>query len=247
MKTLSKPANRSCNLPMPESVRKAYEVAANTAWISAQTLADEKAEAAWREKLAVSEQHALETARMCAAQTTDILSLRTELASEKARAAVASSIAEQEATKLNQQIAVLTEDSERAVIRAAKVSSQLEALQVNLQAVQISARTTPSEINSEPQTPDARQDRLELPATDNRVAVDPISVAQRGSAEQSEHLRREEADLIAAATMLIKAVCRCRVFQIESATKVVSPTWAPEDYQLRNVRGVSKTLAAGEP
>jgi hypothetical protein len=65
---------------------------------------------------------------MCAAQTTDILNLRTELASEKARAAAASSIAEQEATKLNQQIAVLTEDSERAVIRAANVSNQLEAL-----------------------------------------------------------------------------------------------------------------------
>jgi hypothetical protein len=127
------------------------------------------------------------------------------------------------------------------------LSGGRRGLRVNLQAVQISARTPPSEINSEPQTPDAPQDRLELPATDDRAAVDPISVAQRGSAEQSEHLRREEADLIAAATMLIKAVCRCRVFPIESATKVVSPTWAPEDYQLRNVRGVSKTLAVGEP
>ena len=86
MKTLPKLANRS-HLPMPDSVRKRHEVNANAAWILAQTLGYDEAEAVWREKFSVSEQHGFESAQLCATQATEILRLRAELASEKASSA----------------------------------------------------------------------------------------------------------------------------------------------------------------
>lgn len=212
MKPISKLANRS-HLPMPESVRKRYEVDASAAWILAQTLGYDEAQAVGREKLSVSEQQGLKSAEVCATQATEILNLRTELATEKSSAAAALSLAAQENAKLNQHIAVLTDNNKRAEIREANVSIQLAALKVHLRAALFSAETPPSENNSDPQPSDLPRRRVELPVADPLVIVGPISPPPRDGAEEREHLEREESDLIAAATMLIKAMCRRRSSQ----------------------------------
>jgi hypothetical protein len=209
MKILPISVNQDCNPPMPESVRKACELAANAAWVSAHKLAHENAQATWREKIAVSEKKLLDVTTVCAAQAAEILDLRAKLADNKAKAAAAASAAQQEAAKASRQFAVMTEEAARAVSRAENVAIHVEKLKITLQAAQITAQTL-AEIHSATQAQDAPRDRVEIPETEDQTVVDPISAARQVGAERGERLQRDEADLIAAATVFIKAVCRFR-------------------------------------
>jgi hypothetical protein len=204
MKT-KKTVTLGSNPPMPESMRKAYELAAHAAWICAQT----EAEAIWREKLEILDRQALAAAQLCAAQTAEILDLRKMLASSEAKAETASSIAQEETAKASLRIAVLTDAARRAAANAANISTQLEGLMINLRPTSASSAQTPSaEIHSEPGTPDPPHDLVQRPATEDTGGVGPTSATPRATAERRAALLREESELLAAAAVLIKAICR---------------------------------------
>jgi hypothetical protein len=193
------------NPPMPESMRKAYELAAHAAWICAQT----EAEAIWREKLDILDKQALEAARLCAAQNAEILDLRKMLASSEAKAETASSIAQEETANASLRIAVLTDAARRASAHAENISTQLEGLMINLRPTSASSAQTPAaEIRSEPGTPDQPHDLVQRPATEDTGGAGPTSATPRATVERRAALLREESELLAAAAVLIKAMCR---------------------------------------
>jgi hypothetical protein len=204
MKT-KKTVTLGSNPPMPESLRKAYELAAHAAWICAQT----EAEAIWREKLEILDTQALEAAQLCAAQTAEILDLRKMLTSSESKAETASSIAREEIAKASLRIAVLTDAARRAAANAVHISTQLESLMINLRPTSASPAQTPSaEIHSEPETPDPSHDLEQRPATEDTGGVGSTSATPRATAERRAALLRDESELLAAAAVLIKAMCR---------------------------------------
>jgi hypothetical protein len=163
MKSPKIAANQISNAQMPKSVRKAFEAAANVAWVAAQKLAHENVDAARRIEIAASKSHMEEILAVSAAQPATILGLRLTLA----KAEAAASVATEEAARATRQL------SEEAS-RAENVAIQAEILRSTLQAAQISAQALFAEID----------------------------------AGQQARWLREEADLIAAVSVLIKAACR---------------------------------------
>jgi hypothetical protein len=186
MKSPKIAANQISNAQMPESVRKAYESAANAAWVAAQKLAHENAEAAWRIEIAASKSHMEGIAAVSAAQAATIVGLRLTLADHEVKAEAAASVAKEEATRAN------------------NVPIQVE----NLRSFLLTAQALFAEIDVGQQGQGAQRDRLEKHAPEDEKAVDPIVAAERADVERDGRLPRQEADLIAAATVLIKAACR---------------------------------------
>jgi hypothetical protein len=185
---------------MPESVRKAYDAAANAAWVEAQKLAHANAEEAWRIQIAASKTQIKEITAVSAAQVATILGLRRTLADYELKAEAAGSVAKEEAERASRELAVVTEEA----TRAKNVAIQVENLRSFLQT----AQALFAEIDVGQQGQGAQRDRLEKHAPEDEKAVDPIVAAARVDVERDGRLPRQEADLIAAATVLIKAACR---------------------------------------
>jgi predicted nucleic acid-binding Zn-ribbon protein len=206
MKTPKKFVSLGSNPTMPESVRKAYELAATEAWICANTLAADL----WQKKIELLTRQVAEADQICAAQTADILDLRKKLASSEANAETASSLAKEESSKANLQIATLSDAAQRAAVNAANISTQLEDLMINLQPTEASsAKAPPAEIQASPETPDdPPQDHVQQSATEDTGDVTPISTTRRAAAERGVGLLQGESELLAAAAVLIKAICR---------------------------------------
>lgn len=224
MKRLPTSVHQDRYPPMPDSVRKAHEMAANTAWVSALTLAREPEEALWAAKLAASEKQLSDSAKLCAAQSEELLGLRAKLADIVSKGETAASMAEQEAAKARHQLMEMAEETTRAVSRAERAALQVEKLRMKFQTAQILL----AEINAELQGPLVPNDPVEIPDSKDEGVLNPVSAAPRIDSEGSERVRWDEADLIAAATVLIKFACRCRVFEAEAAAHQVSARSPPQ-------------------
>jgi hypothetical protein len=204
MKSPKIAANQISNAQMPESVRKAYEVAANAAWVAAQKLAHENAEAACRIEIEASKMHMEEITALSAAQVATILSLRLTLADHEVKAEAAASVVKEDAARACRQLAIMSEQA----ARAESVAIQVENLRSILQAAQISAQELSAEIDAGQEGRGAQRNRLEKHAPEDERAVDHVVAAESVDVERDARLPRQEADLIAAATILIKAACR---------------------------------------
>jgi hypothetical protein len=200
MKSPKIAANQISNAQMPESVRKAYDVAVNAAWVAALKLAHESVWAEWRIEIAASKIHMEEIAAVSAAQAATIVGLRLTLADHEVKAEAAASVAKEEAARASRQFEVMSKEA----TRANNVAIQVEDLRSFLQT----AQALFAEIDMGQQGQGAQRDRLEKHAPEDEKAVDPIVAAERVDVERDGRLPRQEADLIAAATVLIKAACR---------------------------------------
>jgi hypothetical protein len=209
MKTTKKTVNLTSISLTPKAVRKAYKLASAAAWICAKT----EAEAIWREKLALLENKLIEAERIREVQTAEILDLRRKLEFIEAKAEAASSTAHQGAVMATHQIANLKDAVRRAVDSAASISTQLETLINHLQPAPGSPAAQSEEMQTGRQTPDPRNERERPLETLNTVAVDPKSPNPRDAAGQTNTWLQEESQLVAAATLLIKALCRSRRFR----------------------------------
>ena len=207
MKTSKKSVTPDANPPMPESMRKALELAATEAWICANTLA----EAIWREKLAWLEHQLKEAEQIRAALASDNLDLQKKLASSEAKAETAASLAKDESSKASLQISTLTDAARRAADNAANISRQLEDLMTNLRPIpRSSEQAPPAEIIFGPETPNPPHNHVQRSATEDTGSGAPTAATLRAAAERRAASQQEEAELLAAAAVLIKAICRFR-------------------------------------
>lgn len=207
MKTSKKAVALEANPPMPESLRKAFELAATEAWICANTVA----EASWRENLAFLEKQVMEAEQVRATLAAEIVDLRKKLASSEAKADTAASLAKEELSKASLQISTLTDAARRAEANAANISSQLEDLMTNLRPTAASSeQSPPTEINFGPETRDPPHDHMQRSVTEDTGSGGPTAATPRADAERRAALQQEESELVAAAAVLIKAICKFR-------------------------------------
>ena len=223
MKTSSITISDGCNAPMPESVRKAFELAAHTAWISAQKLIHEKAEAASRSRFTALEKQVEAITAVCTAQAAQLLDLRSKSASDEAKATAALSAARDEASAANRMLATMTEEAAQSVIRTENIARQLEQLKVTLRSTEILVQALCAESDTRPQGQCMPIDRVESLAPDGQRLTNPVAAAARASTERRKRRQRDEAALIDAAVFLIKTAFQYRTVE-EEAAELDEPT-----------------------
>jgi len=201
---------------MPESVRKAFELAAQTAWISAQKLTHEKAEAAGV-KFAALEKQVEATTAAYTAQTAELLNLRSKSTSAEAEAAAALSAAREKAAAANRMLATMTEEAAQAVIRSENIARQLEQLKITMRSTEILVEALCAESDTRPQGQCAPSGCVESRAPDGQRLTNPVSAAARGSTERRKRRQRDEAALIDAAVFLIRTAFQYRTVEEEAA------------------------------
>jgi hypothetical protein len=217
MKTSSIAVSDGCNAPMPESVRKAFELAVRTAWISAQKLTHEKAEAASHARFTAFEKQVEAITAVCTAQAAQLLDLRSKSASDEAEAAAVLSAARGETAEAKQKLVIMTQESAQSVSRTQNIANQVENLKITLRSAQIAAEALSAEIDTRPPGQCAQDDRVENHATEGQRPIDSVSAPARARIDRQRRLRRDEADLIAAAVFLIKTACQYRIGESEAA------------------------------
>jgi regulator of extracellular matrix RemA (YlzA/DUF370 family) len=205
-----------CNAPMPESVRKAFELAAQTAWISAQKLTHERANAA-EVKVAALEKQAEANTAAYTAQTAEYLELRSKSTSAQSEAAADLSAARGEVAAANRMIATMTEEAAQTAIHIEDAAKQLEHLKATLRSTGIAVQALCAE--SDPRAPAhcASSDCVGSFAPDGQRLTNPVSAAVKASIERRERRQRDEAALIDAAVFLIKTAFQYRTVEEEAA------------------------------
>ena len=206
-----------CNAPMPESGRKAFELAAQTAWISAQKLTREKAEAAAGVKFAALEKQLEAITAAYTAQTAELLDLRSKSTSAEAEGAAALSAAREEAAAASRVLATMTEEAAQSVIRTENIASQLEHLKITLRSTEIAVQALCAESDPRPQGQCAQDDHVENRAPDGQRLTNPVSAEAKASTERRKRRQRDEAALIDAAVFLIKTAFQYRTVEEEVA------------------------------
>jgi hypothetical protein len=224
MKRLPTSAHQDRYPLMPDSVRKAYEIAANTSWVSALTAASEKEEAMWAARLVASEKQSSDITKLCAAQTNELLCLRAKFADSVKMAETAAAVGEQEAAKARRQLVEMAEVTMRAVSRAERAELQVAKLRNQFKAGQILF----ANINVELERSLASNDPVETRDSADDKVLNHIAAARRSHSEGSEHFRPVEADLIAAATVLIKFAFGFRDCEAEAGAHRVSARSPPQ-------------------
>jgi hypothetical protein len=216
-----------CNAPMPESVRKAFELAAQTAWISAQKLTHERANAA-EVKVAALEKQAEANTAAYTAQTAEFLELRSKSTSAQSEAAADLSAARGEVAAANRMIATMTEEAAQTAIHIENTAKQLEQLKATLRSIGIAVQALCAESDTRPQGQCGPSDCVESRAPDGQRLTNSVAAVARASTERCKRRQRDEAALIDAAVFLIKTAFQYRTGE-EEATELDEPTSNAQD------------------
>jgi hypothetical protein len=209
MNKTPKQAKRREYVQMPDSVRMAYETAAKAAWVSAQEVANEKAEATWRTRSAISEKRLDEMTVACAAHAAEAISLRAKLIDAEAKAAAATSATQDYAANVRRRLKEMTVEAQRALHSAELVASHAANLEIALDAVPTPAKLYPAEINVPHTAPIAACDREVEQSTGGATTTSPTpAAAVPHSPDSSDNTRLKPDDVIAATRIILTAASR---------------------------------------
>lgn len=178
----------------------------------------------WTAKLVASEKQSSDMTKLCAAQTDELLCLRAKFADTVQMAETAAAVGEREAAKARRHLVEIAEVTRRAVSRAERAELQVEKLRNQFKAAQILFAS----INVELQGPLAPSDPVETRDSAGDKVPNHIAAARRSHSEGSENFRPVEADLIAAATVLIKFAFGFRVCEAEAGAHRLSAHSPPQ-------------------
>jgi hypothetical protein len=212
-----KQAKRSECVQMPDSVRMAYETAAKAAWVSAQEVANEKAEAAWQTRSAISQKRLEEMTAACAAQAEEAISLRAKLIDVEAKAAAATSATQYYAANVRRRLKEITVEAQRALQSAELVASHAANLEIALDAAPTAAELFPAEINVPQTARIAACYREGEHSTGGETTTSPTPAAVPLSPDSSDNSRLKPDDVIAATRIILTAASRLQAIGVFAA------------------------------
>jgi G:T/U-mismatch repair DNA glycosylase len=190
---------------MPESVRDAYEQAAVAAWASAQEIAAKSAQETWQARTLVTEKDLAEATAISVGRAADILLLRAQLAECEANASATVAAAQREAENSSRLLAEKSDDAQRAVTYASSMVSRAATLRGALEAAQASAEVLFEEIDAMRMEKSITSDQRERSGVCGSSGT---ASAQPPDSEESLYAQVSDADLAAAAAIIVEAARR---------------------------------------
>jgi hypothetical protein len=196
MKSSKTAANQFSNLPLSEAIRNALGVFVNVVSIEAQKVAAERSLERATFKSRIDEMAAAN-----GALNKTILDLGVKQADQ----VVKTEAAKKEAAITHRQMAAMTEEAARL---ADKTAVQVKTWRNRLQSVLMSVQALIAEVDAGQEEQGIQRDRVENGAPEDERAIEPFVTAKRVCSEREGRCQREEADFVAAATILLRAAGR---------------------------------------
>jgi len=200
---------------MPESVRDAYEQAAVVAWASAQEIAAKSAQDAWEARTLVTEKDLAEATAISVGRAAEMLLLRAQLAECEANAIATVTAARREAENSSRLLAEKSDEAQRAVMYASSIVSRVATLRGALEAAQASAEGLFEEIDAMRM---AKSITTDQPERSEVGASSETASAQQPDSEASVYAQVSDADLAAAAAIIVEAaslVCATGILETD--------------------------------
>jgi hypothetical protein len=186
---------------MSEAVRNAVDLLVKVVSIEAQKTADTKAAAERSLERAAFKTRIDEMAAANAALTKTILDLGVKLVDQVVKAEAA----REEAAITRRQMAAMIEEAARL---AQKTAAQVKTWRNRLQCVLMSVQELMAEVDAGQEEQAVQHDRVENSAPEGGVAIESFVTAKSVCGEREGRCQREEADFVAAATILVRAAGR---------------------------------------
>jgi hypothetical protein len=216
MNKTPKQAKRREYVQMPDFVRMAYETAAKAAWVSAQEVANEKAEADWQTRSAISEKRLDEMTAACAAHAAEAIALRAKLIDAEAKATAATSATQDYAANVRRRLKEMTVEAQRALQSAELIASHAANLEIALDAVPTAAEQFPAEIHV-PHAARIAACYSEGEQSSGETTTSPTPAAVPLSPDSSDNTRLNPDDVIAATRIILTAASRLQAIGALSA------------------------------